>query len=436
MLVRSHHRGPTTDVTRRWRGVRLAMVAFVAAVGLNPAGTGAEERQATLEPDEAAALEQMQAGINTREYARVIVVGEELVEAIEARSHRYDTDLIAPLGLLAEALLRGGDAVRADEALERALHVVRVNDGPVSLSQLPLVYRQADARKHMGARGLANAREEFALDILIRAHGIDNPEIIDGLLRLGDWYAQNRYHVSARIIYKHLTTLAEEHLPEGDARTLHAWRGYAESYRRIVWPMPRRPNTGGFRTGPPLELYDWRILQGYDPFEHYHLRRRARDKGELALKTVIGHLEATGTDAEVGEAMLELADLYMLYRRYSQAYEQYREARATLASYPEALSQAFDNPVPIYLPLPIGRGEGRGSWKGVVELALTVTHRGDVVGRRTVRAEPGGIIEHRVRMAARRARYRPAFDGDRPIKSVNVPLEYTYSYLPGTVASR
>lgn len=435
MLVRSHHRGPTTDATRTWRA-RLAMAALVVAAGLSPASADAEEREGTLRPDEAAALEQMQAGLNTREYARVIVEGEDLVEAIEARSHRYDTDLIAPLSLLAEALLRGGDAVRADGVFERALHLVRVNDGPVSLSQLPLVYRQADARKRMGARGLANDREEFALDLLIRGHGIDSPEIIDGLMRLGDWYAQNRYHISARIIYKHLTALAEEHLPEGDARTLHAWRGYAESYRRIVWPMPRRPNTGGFRTGPPLDLYDWRILQGYDPFEHYHLRRRAHDKGELAFKTVIGHLEATGTTAELAEAMLELADLHMLYRRYSQAYEQYREVRATLASDPEALAQAFDKPVPIYLPLPTGRGQARGSWKGVVELALTITHRGDVVGRRTVRAEPGGIIEHRVRMAARRARYRPAFDGDHPIKSVNVPLEYTYSYLPGTVASR
>ena len=44
-----------------------------------------------------------------------------------------------------------------------------MNDGPVSLSQLPLVYRQADARNRMGARGLANDREEFALDLLIRA---------------------------------------------------------------------------------------------------------------------------------------------------------------------------------------------------------------------------------------------------------------------------
>ena len=115
---------------------------------------------------------------------------------------------------------------------------------------------------------------------------------------------------------------------------------------------------------------------------------------------------------------------------------QYRRARALLALNPEALASAFDQPVPIYLPLPTGRGAGRGSWKGVVELALTITHRGDVVGRRTVRAEPGGIIEHRVRMAARRARYRPAFDGDQPVKSFDVPLEYTYSYLPGTVASR
>ncbi|MDE0008524.1 MAG: hypothetical protein OXS50_09625, partial [Gammaproteobacteria bacterium] len=112
----------------------MAMLALVVAVGLGPESADAEQRDATLRPDEAAALEQMQAGINTREYARVIVQGEDLVETIEARSHRYDTDLIAPLSLLAEALLRGGDAVRADETFERALHLVRVNDGPVSLS--------------------------------------------------------------------------------------------------------------------------------------------------------------------------------------------------------------------------------------------------------------------------------------------------------------
>ena len=435
MLVQSQVLKATRDALCKWRQPRLGMLVLAVALGQSMSAS-AQEAEGTRPPGEAAALEQMEVGLNTSEYARVISVGEDLVETIEARSHRYDADLVRPLTLLAEARLRGGDPVSADEGFERALHIVRVNDGPVSLSQLPLVYRQADARNDMGARGLANDREEFALDLLIRGHGIDSPEIIDGLVRLGDWYAQNRYFISARMIYKHLAGLAEEHLPEGDERTLHAWRGYAESYRRTVWPLPRRPNTGGFRTGPPLDLYDWRILQGYDPFAHYHLRRRAHDQGEIAFKNVIGHLEATGTAVEVAEAVLELGDLYLLHRRYSPAYTEYRRARAMLVDDPEALARAFDQPVPIYLPLPTGRGAGRGSWKGVVELALTITHRGDVVGRRTVRAEPGGLIEHRVRMAARRARYRPAFDGDRPIKSVNVPLEYTYSYLPGTVASR
>lgn len=436
MLVRSQVLQAMAGAARKWRQARLGMVVLAVALGQNAASESAEEPAETRPPGEAAALEQMEVGLNTSEYARVITVGEDLVETIEARSHRYDADLVEPLTLLAEARLRGGDPVSADEAFERALHIVRVNDGPVSLSQLPLVYRQADARNDMGARGLANDREEFALDLLIRGHGIDSPEIIDGLVRLGDWYAQNRYFISSRMIYKHLASLAEEHLPEGDERTLHAWRGYAESYRRNVWPLPRRPNTGGFRTGPPLDLYDWRVLQGYDPFAHYHLRRRAHDQSEMAFKKVIDHLEATGTSAEVAEAVLELGDLYLLHRRYSPAYAEYRRARALLADDPEAIARAFDRPVPIYLPLPTGRGAGRGSWKGVVHLALTITHRGDVVGRRTIRAEPGGLIEHRVRMAARRARYRPAFDGDRPIKSFDVPLEYTYSYLPGTVASR
>lgn len=410
-----------------WTGVALAPIAVAADVAV-PAEETESRRQ------EAESIRQMEVGIDALEYRRVIETGERVVDSIEGRSHRYDPALIRPLSLLAEALLRAGATGAADQTFERALHLVRVTDGPFSLSQLPLVYRQADARAAMGDRRGANDREEYALDILMREHGRDDPGIVDGLLRLGDWYASNRYNISARIIYKHLTDIAEDNLTLGDAHTIRAWRGYAETYRRKVWPMPRRPGTGGFRTSPPLDLYDWRLLQGADPFKHYHVRRRAHDRGETAFTRVIEHVEASGTPTEVAEAVLDLADWYLLYRRYHEAFTEYRRARRMLESYPEAFEREFGEPMPIYLPLPTRRSTAVGSWRGVIELALTITHRGDVVGRRTVRADGSHLIEHRVRMAARKARYRPAFDGDRPIKARNVPLIFSYNNLQGAVA--
>ena len=65
---------------------------------------------------------------------------------------------------------------------------------------------------------------------------------------------------------------------------------------------------------------------------------------------------------------------------------------------------------------------------GVVELALTVTHRGHVIGSKSVQVEPRNLMEYKVRKAARRARYRPAFQDGRPVKVKGHPLTYTYSY--------
>ena len=108
----------------------------------------------------------------------------------------------------------------------------------------------------------------------------------------------------------------------------------------------------------------------------------------------------------------------------------YRRVWHLLDENPDRRASIFEEPTPLFLPLPPGnrRTQLGGSQDGVVQLALTVTHRGKVVGRKTLHVEPRTTMEHRVRIAARKARYRPAFREGNPVKIKGHPLEFTYTY--------
>ena len=124
------------------------------------------------------------------------------------------------------------------------------------------------------------------------------------------------------------------------------------------------------------------------------------------------------SDADVATAMVEYADWNLLYNYQGIAMRHYRRAWALLESDPERRAEMFEKPNPLYLRLPNDPAkvsELLGTpQRGVVELALNVSHRGDVIGRKTLRAEPRNIMEYRLRRAAKLARYRPAFQSGNP----------------------
>ena len=381
-------------------------------------------------PAESAVVASMRDQIAGREYASVAAQAERLVADIESRTDRYDPALVEPLTLLGDARLGMDQHQTALDAYDRAKHVLRIAEGPQSLEQLRLLYREAVALDALGDRSGANERHEFAYSLRRREHGDDTLELLPAINDLIAWYRHHYKFRPAQILYESALDILRDNYEPDDPRIIGALRGYVDTFRQRRFGT-REVGRGGFRAWPPGVNRD-------PPW----YKSRSYLRGKKALIEILDLIEgqASSTDADVAAACLELADWHLLYDESGLAMRYYRRAWSLLESDGAALEAEFGVPTPLYVPRPDRRAKAVDSDEppdGVVVLALTITHRGHVVGRRTLRAEPHDVMEFKVRKAAKRAVYRPAFANADPVRWKGFELEYRYEYLDdGRVAWR
>ena len=402
----------------------LGGLALQAAAEI-PLSVPADDRSAEL-PVVAAMRDQ----IAGREYAAVASQAERLVAEIEARTDRYEPELVEPLTLLGDARLGMGQPQAALDAYDRAKHITRISEGVQSLEQLRLLYREAVALDELGDRAGANERHEFAYSLRRREYSDDSLEMLPAINDLIAWYRHHYKFRPAQILYESALDILRANYEPDDPRIIGALRGYVDTFRQRRFGT-REVGRGGFRAWPPGANRD-------PPW----YKTRSYSRGKKALLEIYELIEgkSSSTDAEIAAAALELADWHLLYDESGLAMRYYRRAWSLMQSDQAALEAAFGSPTPLYVPNPDRRTkavEDDAPPDGVVVLALTITHRGHVVGRKTLRAEPHNIMEFKVRKAAKRAVYRPAFADADPVRWKGFELEYRYEYLDdGRVAWR
>ena len=400
----------------------LAACAAGAVLALLPA----TQAETASSDDSAQTLANLAARLEVGEHAAVAAGAERLIAAIEARSGRYDPALVEPLTLLGDAQMGLDDPAAALTAYDRAKHIARIDDGVQGLEQMELLYREAAALAASGDRAGANDRHEFAYSLQARVHGEGTDELIPAAYRLIDWYSHNYKFRAAQVLYEQIIDTAKRAYPYADPRIISAIRGYANTYRQRRFGS-RNLGRGGFRAWPPGHPKDppW--------YSHSNFVR-----GRKALQEVLELTQAAAmSDADVATAMVEFADWNLLYHYHGTAMRHYRRAWALLESDPVRRAELFEKPNPLYLRLPndpakVSEPIGTPQ-RGIVELALNISHRGDVLGRKTLRAEPRNIMEYRLRRAAKLARYRPAFQSGRPVPRRGLKLAFEYQYYPGDV---
>lgn len=416
----------------RRRRIRIPRPAAPAAGALLLAGATSALGGASEGFSVAAWETQLRVG----EHADVVAKAEHRVAALEARHDRYHPTLVEPLRLLGDARLGLGDADGALAAYDRAKHVVRIHDGVQGLGQLPLLYREAAALVRSGDRGGANDRHEFAYSLKLRAYGARDPRLVPGLRQLIDWYLRHYKFRPAQVLYEQLLDILRQHHPPADPGIVAALAAYADSFREQRFGV-RLVGRGGFQAWPPGHAKDppW---YGRSNF----LRGRGLLREVVALTEAASHSSETDT----AKAIVALGDWHLLHYDSGAAMRHYRRAWRLLESEPALRAELLEKPTPLNLRLPndparrsdVRRGKRGGSGRvardGVVRLALTITHRGDVVGRRTLVAEPRNLMEFKVRRAAKHTRYRPLFKDGDPAPRQDLELVYRYRYYPGDSA--
>ena len=408
--------------------IALAAMALAFAVAAQTPSTDAEP-----EVGEEPRTDDSLVGNEVDEAADKVTVGEYLdainmveleIDKIERRSSRYNIELAKPLVVLGDALVGVGDYPGAFGAYDRALHITRVNRGLHDPSQVDIVYREAALHAASGDAERANKRHEYAYNLLLRAFGSNDPALLPGLFALADWYVTNYNIFSARALYRHAVYVANRADNDDEAATIRALRGIAASYLSERFPPYHEPRSQSSASGGPYTSRT-RSIGSINSFS----------KGERALIEVVRvvHAQEDASDEDRAAAILELGDWFLMFEKHQRAMTLYRRAWDLLSANEPLLAETFESPTPLYLPLPPGPEKSRKATgepqNGVIELSLRIDEQGAVSEINTLRSVPEDLMDTEVRRAVRRARYRPAFDGQVPLPTDGVLVSHPFIYF-------
>ena len=379
--------------------------------------------------DEDPALTAIRERIAAQEFDESIIWLTQQVDLIERVSHRYDPELIEPLTLLGDAFVGKGENAAALDHYQRATHLSRVNYGLNSAIQVPIVYREANVFKAMQNFEEANDREEYAYHVLSRAHGSYDAEMLPGVYHLADWYAQTNNLFSARTMFEHALNILTATGQADSEIAIPAYRGIATSYRLERFPpyyVSGNSDSAAMRSQFEPEYADTVSINNFPAGEH-------------ALQRIIaiyrGNPEQYSLHIQI-EAILDLADWYLLWEKYTRAHPLYAHAytmineiegvdAAAVFAAPKLLH--FPAPQTPKMPPPHLRGEAQ---KGIVEVTFSVSQNGHVRELSTVISEPEGMMDFRVRKSLRQSRYRPPIIEGIPSAHAEHRYQYNFTYFP------
>jgi hypothetical protein len=370
---------------------------------------------------------------------------ERLMAAIGRRAESIDAEasvdgsrsraLIEELTSLAGLHEEMGDHFLAIEALERALHIRRVNDGLYTLEQVDIVERLIANRTAAGQHAETRQLERYVLELTRRNAG--DPRVPNTLIAAADRELDAFYRL----------------LDEGTPWTIDVSLGAGPSFRRegsytavSALRSARRNYGAALSAGLSNGTYGVpRLMELQDKIiETHYLAVITPDldyyggSGALAeLRARVSNLSNFGgTPSAVAGAMMAVGDWYLLQSRNSTALKQYRAAYELLAGQnvaPDTIEEvmSFDVPrtLPVYTPSPRNAAAGR-SFRGYIDASFEITKYGvskdiEVLERSAGTSED---IERRLKRHVLSSRFRPMLADGRVVDSGRVFVRYYYDY--------
>lgn len=371
-------------------------------------------------------LMEMENQIQAGEYTLPEAWLNAYVDRIQRNSHRFDEQLVKPLTLLGDIESARGNYDQALDIYGQAVHIQRVSSGLVSPGQVEIVHREADVYRSMGDVKNANEREEYAFHVLKAAYAAYDQNLLPGVFRLAQWYSSTNNLYAARALYQRSVDILTANGRGGSPEAVPALEGLAMTYRQerfppyfVVTSTSSAPGASASRAfEAPINIGDY-------------------PRGEQALQQIVQIRRDNGNDAlQVSEAVLDLADWYLLFDRpkramplYDFAFDLLNETEGVDAPAFFAEPRLLHFPAPSD-PRPPALGTDTEPLVGFVELSFDITPNGFVRDLKTVNSSPEGMMDFRVRKSIRASRFRPAIIDGEPIKTEEQSFRHEFTYYP------
>lgn len=289
--------------------------------------------------------------------------------AIELTGKHYgpvDKRLIRPNAGLGRITQAAGDHQSAVEYFSQARYLLRRSEGLYSLQQVPMLESTARSLIELGDPEKADHKQLIALQLYLREYGEDSPEMVEPLMKLGNWSGFMYLSLSPssqaampcmidrraisngatpnpcvlpgqRDLYRMAIDIIEKNYGENDPRLIEPLRALANSYYLMAVRWIRRVDSQGsaFTAGTSSVYYEPISQEGY-----------ARQALERALKIL--RSQPDYDKREERQILVDLGDWHLAFRnRIQDGLDYYREAWRLIAAGeggPEEANQAFKNP--------------------------------------------------------------------------------------------
>lgn len=360
------------------------------------------------------------------------------ISAVESAHHRYHPDLVRPLILLGDAQLAEQRLDGALNTYNRALHIRRVNHGLFAPDQIAIVYKQSSALQAMGNLEEAGNREEYAYEVLLKAHGLLSEEALPGTYRLANWYREIYNIFAARALYERAMRINAANNKQDTLAALPALKGLVFTYRQERFPpyYAGDVRTNAFSTGPlPLStratVYSQQITINNFPAAERALQHIVR----------IRQQDSNSTPIVLYEAILDLADWHLMWEHFKKAHTLYEFVYVEMDKIDAVdATRYFAEPQLLHMPLPPDPKTPRGSapdsgteharLQGFIEASFSVSPNGSAQDIEIVASEPEDLMDFRSRRSLRSSRYRPAMANGKAVPFENQTWRHVFEYVP------
>lgn len=370
----------------------------------------------------------------TGEHREALDVWEQALDQIRQQHGHWDRRNVTALAGMGASHRDLDEYQEAIEHFGQAVYINRMNEGLHDASQLDYLNEIAEIHALRSEWQEAVQLQEYAYYVHQREHGSDSPEILPALFEMADWYQRTGAVLSARNLYEHAVSVIEQHYGDDDIRLVDPLHKLAMTYRFERYPVALTPQReeSSFRvstasTAPESEFFgDQR--QALHP---YGVGERALQR---SVDIQLAHPDVPAR--ERAEALIGLADWYLLFDKWNQAMDTYGQVHDLLREAgwdDDKLAAAFAEPVALEFPIPAAPSpppwtEGVRSHEGYIDLVYDVTDRGRLRNLDIADANPEGLLDFRIRRAVRAARFRPRFEAGEPVPAAGVTYRHRFVY--------
>jgi len=360
------------------------------------------------------------------------------LETLEQSVGPYADALAEPLASLAGQLQQQGDFGSAQRLYQRALHVVRINDGLYSERQLPILKSLLEIQRSTG--DLEGLDQRY--DYYFRLFGGGRAPYSDTSLRTALEYLRWQREAlrqdldgeeAARRRMLRLYNLNGELLETAGADPAldpRWYRALVQSQLRNLYLIRERvePRLETIGTLEQRPLFIGEVRQeDVDTVRLQGIEKSSLSRGRELLEGLLGRIPQA-EPAERAGASLELGDWYQWNGRGGEAQRYYLDAQALLrqAGQQAESGRLFSQPVELpdngvfWQPPTAGADDGR-----VINATFDVTAQGRAGNIEASAADPddeGSVGRLRRELAA--TRFRPRYEDGEPVATEGVARQY------------